>query len=66
MNWFVFAEVIVWAVTVVAGVAAYIAFMLLITEILTRRGERHCLLTLIIGVIVAVIGGATLAGMYSA
>lgn len=66
MNWSVFAEVIVWAVTVVAAIITWGAFMALADEVSMYRSERNMWITLAVCLAIAVIGGATLAGMYAA
>lgn len=65
MNWSVFTEVIVWAVTILSFISAYIA-LVVASEPLTERGARNSLVALIVSLALAVIGGATLAGMYAA
>jgi multisubunit Na+/H+ antiporter MnhB subunit len=65
MNWSVFAEVIVWAVTIVSFIIACGA-LVVASEPMTDREARNSVKALIVSVIVAVIGVATLAGMYAA
>jgi hypothetical protein len=65
MNWSVFAEVIVWAVIIVSFIIACGA-LVVASEPTTDREARNSIKALIVSVIVAVIGVATLAGMYAA
>lgn len=65
MNWAVFAEVIVWAVTIVAFIITCGA-LVVAAEPISDREARYSVRALIISIIVGVIGVATLAGMYAA